>query len=86
MLSFFFFLSLIFYGGPISSTWDFSKKMGERIEIYVSTTNTNGKEKLSNVSTKKHIKQAENVFIRYYNDEIINFFFLFLSCMECFLT
>ena len=49
--------------------------MGEKgIEIYVSTTNANGKEKLSNVSTKKHIKQAENVFIRYYNEQIINFF------------
>ena len=69
------FYPAIFYGGPISSTWDFSKKMGEKgIEIYVSTTNANGKEKLSNVSTKKHIKQAENVFIRYYNEQIINFF------------
>ena len=69
------FYPAIFYGGPVSSTWDFSKKMGEKgIEMYVSTTNANGKEKLSNVSTKKHTKQAKNVFVRYYNEQIINFF------------
>ena len=63
------------YGGPVSSTWDLSRKIGEKgIEMYVSTTNANGKEKLSGVNTKKHIKQAKNVFVRYYNEQIINFF------------
>ena len=69
------FYPAIFYGGPVSSTWDLSKKIGEKgIEIYVSTTNANGKEKLSGVNTKKHTKQAKNVFVRYYNEQIINFF------------
>ena len=69
------FYPAIFYGGPVSSTWDLSKKIGEKgIEMYVSTTNANGKEKLRGVNTKKHIKQAKNVFVRYYNEQIINFF------------
>ena len=58
----------IFYGGPISSTWDLSKKIGEKnIEVYVSTTNADGDKRLKDVDTKKHIKQAENVFVRYYH-------------------
>ena len=37
------FYPAIFYGGPISSTWDLSKKLGEKnIEVYVSTTNADG--------------------------------------------
>ena len=69
------FYPAIFYGGPVSSTWDLSKKMGEKgIEMYVSTTNANGKKKLTGVNTKKHIKQAKNVFVRYYNEQITNFF------------
>jgi len=69
------FYPAIFYGGPISSTWDLSKKMGEKgIKMFVSTTNANGKERLRGVNTKKHTKQAENVFVRYYNEQIINFF------------
>ena len=37
-----------FYGGPISATWDLSKKLAENgHEIYVSTTNANGDRKLS---------------------------------------
>ena len=32
-----------FYGGPISATWDLSKKLAENdVEMYVSTTNANG--------------------------------------------
>ena len=31
------------YGGPISATWELSKKLAENgYEIYVSTTNANG--------------------------------------------
>ena len=68
------FYPALFYGGPIASTWDFARKIGEKgIEIYVSTTNANGKKKLQNVSTKKHTRLAENVFVRYYNEQIINF-------------
>jgi len=69
------FYPAIFYGGPISSTWDLSKKIGEKnIEVYVSTTNADGDKRLKDVDTKKHIKQAENVFVRYYHEQIINVF------------
>ena len=44
------FYPAIFYGGPISATWDLSKKIGEKgVEVYVSTTNANGKKKLKNI-------------------------------------
>ena len=46
------FYPAIFYGGPISSTWDISKKIGEKnIEVYVSTTNANGDKRLEDVDT-----------------------------------
>ena len=36
------FFPATFYGGPISATWDLSKKLGEKeVEVYVSTTNAN---------------------------------------------
>ena len=61
------FYPAIFYGGPIASTWDLSRKLGEKnIEVYVSTTNADGDKRLKDVDTKKHIKQAENVFVRYF--------------------
>ena len=69
------FYPAIFYGGPISSTWDLSKKLGEKnIEVYVSTTNADGDKRLKDVDTKKHVKQAENVFVRYYHEQLINIF------------
>ena len=44
------FYPAIFYGGPISSTWDLSKKIGEKnIEVYVSTTNADGDKRLKDV-------------------------------------
>ena len=71
------FYPAIFYGGPISSTWDLSKKTGEKgVEVYVSTTNANGDNRLENVDTESHIKLSENVFVRYYHEQIINFFSL----------
>lgn len=69
------FYPAIFYGGPISSTWDLSKKLGEKnVEVYVSTTNADGDKRLKDVDTKKHVKQAENVFVRYYHEQIVNIF------------
>ena len=69
------FYPAIFYGGPISSTWDLSKKLGEKnIEVYVSTTNADGNKRIKNIDTKEHIKQAENVFVRYYHEQLINIF------------
>ena len=65
-----------FYGGPISATWDLSKKMGEKgIEVYVSTTNANGSKKLD-VEYNKYLKKEENVFVKYYNEQITNKFSL----------
>lgn len=61
-----------FYGGPISATWDLSKKLTNRnIEVFVSTTNANGNKKLD-VLTNKFIKKHENLFIKYYNEQILN--------------
>ena len=69
------FYPAIFYGGPISSTWDLSKKLGEKnIEVYVSTTNADGNKRIKDIDTKEHIQQAENVFVRYYHEQLINIF------------
>jgi glycosyltransferase involved in cell wall biosynthesis len=65
-----------FYGGPISATWDLSKKLAEKgIEVYVSTTNANGSKKLD-VECNKYLKKEENLFVKYYNEQIINKFSL----------
>ena len=75
------FYPAIFYGGPIAATWDLSQKIGEKgVEVYVSTTNANGNEKLKNVNTEKHTQIAENVFIRYYNEQLINVFSFSFMC------
>ena len=69
------FYPAIFYGGPISSTWDLSKKLGEKnVEVYVSTTNADGNKRIKDIDTKEHIQQAENVFVRYYHEQLINIF------------
>ena len=71
------FYPAVFYGGPISSTWDLSKKLGEQgIEVYISTTNANGNKRLSNVDTKKHTNVSKNVWVRYYHEQFINLFSL----------
>ena len=69
------FYPAIFYGGPISSTWDLSKKLGQKnVEVYVSTTNADGNKRIKDIDTKEHILQAENVFVRYYHQQLINIF------------
>jgi len=66
-----------FYGGPISSTLDLSRKLGEHgIEVYVSTTNANGKVRLD-VNTKTFVELSENLKVRYYHEQII--YYLSLS-------
>ncbi|MEE2931267.1 MAG: glycosyltransferase [Bacteroidota bacterium] len=63
------------YGGPVFSTWGLSKKLSEHgHEIFVSTTNANGLERLINVSTKEHKEIYKNIWVRYYKEEILNFF------------
>ena len=65
-----------FYGGPISATWDLSKKLAENgCEIYVSTTNANGDKKLS-VECNNFLEKEKNVFVKYYNEQITNKFSL----------
>ena len=68
------FYPALFYGGPISSTWDLSKKIAKNdIKIYVSTTNANGDSRLL-VDTDKFIKQERNFFVKYYHEQLINRF------------
>ena len=63
-----------FYGGPISATWDLSKKLAEKgYEIYVSTTNANGDKKLA-VESNDFLEKQNNIFVKYYNEQIINKF------------
>tara|TARA_B100001758_G_C18385296_1_gene599702 strand:- start:63 stop:1220 length:1158 start_codon:yes stop_codon:yes gene_type:complete len=63
-----------FYGGPISATWDLSKKLADNdIKVFVSTTNANGNKKLD-VLANKFIRKQKNLFIKYYNEQIINRF------------
>ncbi|CAI8239196.1 MAG: Phosphatidyl-myo-inositol mannosyltransferase [Cryomorphaceae bacterium] len=65
-----------FYGGPISATWDLSKKLAENgHEIYVSTTNANGDRKLS-LECNYFLEKENNVFVKYYNEQITNKFSL----------
>jgi len=68
-----------FYGGPISATWGLSKKLAENgHEIYVSTTNANGDEKLA-VECNVFLVKQNNVSVKYYNEQITNkFSFSFL--------
>ena len=68
-----------FYGGPISATWGLSKKLAENgHDIYVSTTNANGDKKLV-VECDNFLEKENNVFVKYYNEQIINkFSFSFL--------
>ena len=63
-----------FYGGPISATWDISKKLAENdVEMYVSTTNANGLCRLE-VETNRYLKKKDNLFVKYYHEELINNF------------
>ena len=62
------------YGGPIFATWDLSRSLADKgLDIYVSTTDADGKNRLKDVSTKSHLKLADNIFIRYYHEQIINY-------------
>jgi len=64
-----------FYGGPISATWDLSRKLAKKgIEVHVSTTNADGVEKLD-IKTNQYIKK-EGISVKYYSEQIINRFSL----------
>ena len=65
-----------FYGGPVSATWDLSKKLAENdVEMYVSTTNANGLNRLE-VETNRYLRKQDNLFVKYYHEELINNFSL----------
>ena len=61
-----------FYGGPISATWDLSRKLAEKgVEMYISTTNANGNSRLK-VKANKFIQQEDKLFVKYYHEQLIN--------------
>ena len=62
------------YGGPVSATWDLSRKLAQLgNHVYVSTTNANGAKRMK-VSTNKFIEQETSLFVKYYHEELINYF------------
>ena len=66
------FYPAVFYGGPISATWDLSNKLAEKgYEIYVSTTNANGNQQL-NECKNQFIQKSKNVWVKYYHEQLIN--------------
>ena len=66
----------IVYGGPIFSIHSLNTELSKLdTEVYVSTSNANGDERL-NVVTNKFINFGENYFVKYYNDNIIGRFSL----------
>ena len=70
------FYPAVLYGGPISATWDIANGLAEKdIKVYVSTTNANFSTKL-NVKPNIFLKHSRNLFIKYYNEEILNNFSL----------
>lgn len=66
-----------FYGGPIFSTWDLSRYLARKgYKIYVSTTNANGVNRLDDVPYNLYTNIYENIFVKYYNEQIIGYFSL----------
>ena len=67
------FYPAVVYGGPIFSTLHTCKELAklDGMEVHVSTTNANMKTRLD-VETDKFIKLEDNLFVKYYNDTIIN--------------
>ena len=62
----------IYYGGPVSVTWDLSKSLSDKdFDIYVSTTNANGLESLD-VEKNTYLKINDNFNVKYYHEERIN--------------
>ena len=69
------FFPAISYGGPISATWNLSRMLAKKgVEVFVSTTNANGNRRLNNVSRYQHEEIIQNLWVRYYHEEVINLF------------
>ena len=70
------FYPAVVYGGPIFATLNAAEALSDKgIEVYVSTTNANGKKKLD-IGTNEFLKYKENLYIKYYNETIVNKFSL----------
>jgi glycosyltransferase involved in cell wall biosynthesis len=68
------FFPAVTYGGPVFSTLHTSKELVKLgFKVLVSTTNANWKTKLK-VDTDKYIQLEENLWVKYYNETIINRF------------
>jgi len=67
------FYPAVIYGGPIFSTLHTCKELSKinDTEVYVSTTNANMNNRLD-VETNRFIELEKNLFVKYYNDTIIN--------------
>ena len=64
-----------FYGGPIYATFGLAKNLASSgIEVFVSTTDANGEKQLNLDNKNQYIKLKKNLFIKYYHEQIINFF------------
>jgi len=61
------------YGGPIFSTLNTCKELSKinDVKVYVSTTNANMTTQLD-VETNKFIELEKNLYVKYYNETIIN--------------
>ena len=61
------------YGGPIFSTLNTCTELSKinNLEVYVSTTNANMTTRLD-VETNKFIELEKNLYVKYYNETIIN--------------
>ena len=76
------------YGGPVFSTWNLSVELAKKgYEIYVSTSDANGTDRLKNITKNKFISLNKNLFVKYYKENIINYFSLdFFAFLEVVLT
>ena len=68
------------YGGPIFSTLNTCRELAkfDNIDIYVSTTNANMNSKLD-IKTNIFTELEKNIFVKYYDETIINKISLSLS-------
>jgi len=73
------FYPAVIYGGPIFSTLHTCQELAklENVEVFVSTTNASMTTRLD-VETNQWIKFKEHLFVKYYNETIINRFSLSL--------
>ena len=64
------------FGGPTYATWILSRQLSKKgVKVYVTTTNSNLTSKIDTV-VNSFIKKQENLFVKYYNEQILNKFSL----------